>query len=178
MQEQVAIGSVKNVFHTSNLIKTVQNCVRTCQYHKYSSTTGNNSTLVSKIVCMHTYWKPFSMNSEVREARTLPGVTFCSVNGAALLRFVFPQIPWNFGYLFFKREKESFAPNGCAQICTGSFVVTKLWYGMRGAVSTWSVFLLLLKFILHVALYLPVMTFLHHYSNDELDAFSCLYFNN
>ena len=153
MQEQVAIGSVKNVFHTGNLIKTVQNCVRTCQYHKYSSTTGNNSTLVSKIVCMHTYWKPFSMNSEVREARTLPGVTFCSVNGAALLRFVFPQIPWNFGYLFFKREKESFAPNCCAQIGTGSFVVTKLWNGMCGALSTWSVFLLLLKFILHVALY-------------------------
>ena len=138
MQEQVAIGSVKNVFHTGNLIKTVQNCVRTCQYHKYSSTTGNNSTLVSKIVCMHTYWKPFSMNSEVREARTLPGVTFCSVNGAALLRFVFPQIPWNFGYLFFKREKESFAPNCCAQIGTGSFVVTKLWYGMCGALFTWS----------------------------------------
>ena len=35
---------------------------------------------------------------------------------------------------------------------------------MRGAVSTWSVSLLLLKFILHVALYLPVITFLHHYS--------------
>ena len=76
------------------------------------------------------------MNSEVREARTLPGVTFCSVNGAALLRFVFPQIPWTFGYLFFKREKEAFAPNSRAQICAGSFVVTKLWYGMRGAVST------------------------------------------
>ena len=113
---------------------------------------------------MHTYWKPFSRNSEAREARTLPGVTLCSVYGAALLQFVFPQIPWNFGYLFFKRGKESFAPNGFAQICTGSFVVTKLWYGMRVDISTWSVSLLLLKFILHVALYLPVITFLHHYS--------------
>ena len=74
MQEQVANGSVKNVFHTDTLIKPVQNCVRTCQYYKYSSTTGSNSTLVSKIVCMHTYWKLFSMNSEGREARTLPGV--------------------------------------------------------------------------------------------------------
>ena len=76
------------------------------------------------------------MNSEVREARTLPGVTFCSVNGAALLRFVFSQIPWTFGYLFSKREKEAFAPNSRDKICTGSFVVAKLWYGMRGAVST------------------------------------------
>ena len=119
---------------------------------------------MSKIVCMHTYWKLFSMNSEVREARTLPGVTFCSVNGAALLRFVFPQIPWTFAFLFSKIEKEAFASNSRAQVCTGTFVVTKLWYGMCGAVSTWSVSLLLLKFILHVGLYLPVITFLHHYS--------------
>ena len=54
MQEQVANGSVKNVFHTGTLIKTVQKYVGTCQYHKYSSTTGSNSTLVSKIVCMYT----------------------------------------------------------------------------------------------------------------------------
>ena len=107
MQEQVAIGSMKNVFHTGNLIKTVQNCVRTCKYHKYSSTTGNNSTLVSKIVCMHTYWKLFSMNSEVREARTLPGVTFCSVNGVALLRFFFfSRYPGLLVICFLKEKKK------------------------------------------------------------------------
>ena len=36
---------------------------------------------------------------------SLPGVTFFSVNGAALLRFTFPQIPWTFAFLFSKIEK-------------------------------------------------------------------------
>ena len=57
-------------------------------------------------------------------------------DGAALVRFIFTQIPWTFGYLCSKRQKEAFAPNSRDKICTGSFVVAKLWYGMRGVVST------------------------------------------
>ena len=122
-------------------------------------------TVLIKFPVWKTFFtEPIATCSCIHRVGQGPRFPFCSVNGAALLRFVFPQIPWTFGYLFFKREKEAFAPNSRAQICTGSFVVTKLWYGMRGAVSTWSVSLLLLKFILHVALYLPVITFLHHYS--------------
>jgi len=56
--------------------------------------------------------------------------------GAALVRFIFTQIPWTFGYLCSKREEEAFVPNSRAQLCTGSVVVAKLWYGMCGAVST------------------------------------------
>ena len=112
------------------------------------------------------FTEPFATCSCIHCVGKGPRFPFCSVNGAALLRFVFPQVPWTFGYFFSKIEKEAFAPNSRAQICKGSFVVTKLWNGMCGAVSTWSVSLLLLKFILHVTLYLPVIstTFLHHHS--------------
>ena len=122
-------------------------------------------TVLIKFPVWKTFFtEPIATCSCIHRVGQGPRFPFCSVNGAALLRFVFPQIPWTFAFLFSKIEKEAFASNSRAQVCTGTFVVTKLWYGMCGAVSTWSVSLLLLKFILHVALYLPVITFLHHHS--------------
>ena len=92
-------------------------------------------TVLIKVPVWKTFFtEPFATCSCIHRVGQGPRFQFCSVNGAALVRFIFTQIPWTFGYLCSKREAEAFVPNSRAQLCTGSIVVAKLWYGMCGAV--------------------------------------------